>query len=654
MTDADPKPWRGAHVKGVLLVMAATIGIVLPIDFLLAVDGYLVFLRPWELLPVWAWAWLYYACFGLVIGALAALAATALAVLLRRDSAPLVLGVARWTALSTVAVAVIRAAKLWVGLHNVAVDEWLGRNQMGVGALVLLACGVAVWRNVAELRILQRVLGFCAFCGFVVVLVAPVVCTFHREALVPQGTARPDARPAADHPDIILVTADAFAANHASFMGYSRPTTPNLERLANGADVFERYYANSNFTTASVNSILDGVRPWTHRANQFLAVVSTAIADAGLVGRLKRAGYATDAVWTNSLAAPFLNRSDRSLDVSAFARTHYSGPMISSVMATRFSHFTPVTELGAFITTVKVVDRLMIASGAWTPTDQNALEPAFDRARALIRDRDPSRPLFLWVHVMRPHSPYAAPPPFLGRFNPGPLMRTRYDSSPINEFFSSRLDDERVSQFAGRYDEGLAYFDSSIGEFIEWLKGHGVFEKTLLIVSSDHGESFSHRYGTHAGPMLHEDVIHVPLLIKEPGQAAGRRVGVLSEQIDLMPTILDLAGVAVEGPVEGRSLRPAIQGQRMDGPVFSMNFEQNSRFKGFNVGSIAMIEGRWKYVRYLGHLRGPLIPPLADAVYDLQSDPGETSNLVSVQAAVAARMRNAIEEQLRRHDQPPE
>jgi len=121
-----------------------------------------------------------------------------------------------------------------------------------------------------------------------------------------------------------------------------------------------------------------------------------------------------------------------------------------------------------------------------------------------------------------------------------------------------------------------------------------------------------------------------------------------------MPTILDLAGVAVEGPVEGRSLRPAIQGQRMDGPVFSMNFEQNSRFKGFNVGSIAMIEGRWKYVRYLGHLRGPLIPPLADAVYDLQSDPGETSNLVSVQAAVAARMRNAIEEQLRRHDQPPE
>jgi arylsulfatase A-like enzyme len=328
--------------------------------------------------------------------------------------------------------------------------------------------------------------------------------------------------------------------------------------------------------------------------------------------------------------------------------------MISSVMATRFSHFTPVTELGAFITTVKVVDRLMVASGAWTTTDQNALEPAFDLARALIRERDPSRPLFLWVHVMRPHSPYAAPPPFLGRFNPGPLMRTRYDSSPINEFFNSRLDDERVAPFAGRYDEGLAYFDARIGDFIEWLKEQGVFGKSLLVVSSDHGESFSHRYGTHAGPMLHEDVIHVPLIIKEPGQTSGRRVGALSEQIDLMPTILDLAGVAVEGPVEGRSLRPALQGQGMDGPVFSMNFEQNPRFTELKVGSIAMIEGRWKYVRYLGHLRGPLIPALADALYDFQSDPGETINLVSVEAAVAARMRAAIDEQVRRHDQPPE
>lgn len=484
-------------------------------------------------------------------------------------------------------------------------------------------------------------------------LAAPLFCllsgmTPAAPRLPPGATASPPG-----HPDIILVTADAFAANHASFLGYARPTTPNLEALAGQSSVFEHYYANSNFTTASVNSIVNGVRPWTHRANQFLARVSPEIADAGLVARLRRAGYETDAVWTNALASPFLNQSDRWLDASRFAQTRYTGPIISSVMCTRFPHFIPVTELGAFITTTKVCDRIAVSLGVWSMTDQNALEPAFAQARDLIAHRDPARPLFLWVHVMHPHSPYAAPAPFLGRFNPGPMMRTRYDSSPANEFVGARTSDERVAQFAGRYDEGVAYFDARAGEFLDWLRSHSMFDKTLVVVSSDHGESFSHHYGAHAGPMLYEDVIHVPLLIKEPGETSGRRVGALAEEIDLMPTILDLAGVPAEGAVEGRSLRPAIDGHEMDRPVFSMNFEQNPRFRDLSVGSVAMIEGRWKYVRYLGRQRGLMVPDLADSVYDLRSDPGETRDLVSSEPAVAARMRAAIDEQLRLHDKTP-
>jgi arylsulfatase A-like enzyme len=154
--------------------------------------------------------------------------------------------------------------------------------------------------------------------------------------------------------------------------------------------------------------------------------------------------------------------------------------------------------------------------------------------------------------------------------------------------------------------------------------------------------------------MLYDDLIHVPLLIKEPGQAAGKRVETQSEQIDLMPTLLDLAGIPLEGPVEGRSLRPAMNGQEMQGPVFSMNFEQNPRYQPLTTGSIAMIAGRWKYVRFLGHLHGPLIPRLTDSLYDLQADPGENKNLASVETAVAARMRSAIDDELRRHDGIPQ
>jgi len=635
------------------MVIAAVVGVVLPIDFLLAVDGYLMFLRPVELLPVWGWAWLFYAVFGLVIGILATGAALCMAALARRKSSPLVLGMAMWLSLSLIVVALVRAAKLWIGIHNAVIDEWLTRNQNWVLALVLAGSAVAAFRDVAERRIVQRMAVWLSACGLLVAAAAPLVCIALGLAPAPPRTGPADGREPKGHPDVILVTADAFAADHASFLGYARPTTPNLDVFAKESDVFTRYYANSNFTTASVNSFINGVRPWTHRANQFLGRVSTEIADDSLVARLKRAGYQTDAVWTNSLAAPFLNQSDRWLDTAAFAQTHYTGPVISSVMCTRFPHFVPVTELGAFITTIKVIDRFAITAHIWSMTDQNALEPAFFQARRLIAARDPTRPLFLWVHVMRPHSPYAAPAPFLGRFTQGPMMRTRYDSSPINNFFSSPLDDARVEAFAGRYDEGVAYMDSAIGGFIDWLKAQGEFEKALVVVSSDHGESFSHRYGTHAGPMLYEDVIHVPLLIKVPGQTTGKRVDALSEGIDLMPTLLDLAGVPVVGAVEGRSLRPAMDGQTLAGPIFSMNFEQNSRFKDLGVGSVAMIEGNWKYVRYYGHLRGPLIPKLTDSVYDLKSDPGETVDLISLQPAVAARMSSAIDEQLRLHEKSP-
>jgi arylsulfatase A-like enzyme len=640
------------QTNAILLVLAASIGVVLPIDFLLAVDGYLVFLRPWELIPVWGWAWVYYAVFGLAIGGLTAGLATLAALVLRKNQSSIVLVVGRWASMSLITVALVRALKLWIGLHFVGLDGWLGQNQRWVAAVVLISCAIAARRKSAERPAHNRLLVFMAACGLALTLAAPIVTSLN-EFKPATGRQITDGHSSVrDHPDIILLTADAFAANHASFMGYRRETTPALAELAKESDVFVRYYANSNFTTASVNSFINGVRPWTHRANQFLARVSDKISGNGLVQRLSCAGYETAAVWTNSLAAPFLNSTDRWFDSTEFATTNYSGPLISSVMCTKFSHFTPVTELGAFITTTKIIDRIAIMMGFWSMTDQNALEPAFVQAREAINHRDSSRPLFLWIHVMRPHSPYAAPPPFLGQFAPGAHFRTRYDSSPTNEFFVSKADDERQETFSARYDESLAYLDFTIGDFLSWLKGKGIYDKTLLIVSSDHGESFSHRYGTHAGPMLFDDLIHVPLLIKEPSQKVGKTIESIAEQIDLMPTILDLATVPAGGAMEGISLKPAIHGTVLRRPVFSMNFEQNSRFASLDKGSIAMIDGHWKYVRFYGHLQGPSIPRLNDTLFDLELDPGESTDLIKVQRVIADRMRAEIDKQLREHDKP--
>ena len=149
--------------------------------------------------------------------------------------------------------------------------------------------------------------------------------------------------------------------------------------------------------------------------------------------------------------------------------------------------------------------------------------------------------------------------------------------------------------------------------------------------------------------MLHDDLIHIPLIIKEPEQTAGKRLTTLSEQIDLMPTILDLAKVPVDGPVEGRSLGPVLHGEAMNGPIFSMNFEQNSPFEALHTGSVAMLQEHWKYVHYFGPIHYPQMPELTDSLYDLQADPGENTNLVKVRPEIAVQMRTAIDAQLRLH-----
>lgn len=97
---------------------------------------------------------------------------------------------------------------------------------------------------------------------------------------------------------------------------------------------------------------------------------------------------------------------------------------------------------------------------------------------------------------------------------------------------------------------------------------------------------------------------------------------------------------------------PTLRGQKIDTPVYSMNFEQNSRFAALTSGSVAMIEGHWKYVHYMGSIQYPLMPKLVDSLHDLEDDPGENTNLITEQPGIASKMRTAIKEQLRIHGKP--
>lgn len=638
-------------IRAILLVIFPVIGIVLPIDFASQVDGYLIYLRPWELLPVFGWAWLFYAAFGIVAGTSMALVAVGVAKAFRKNFVPVSARYGSWLALCLTALSVLKAGTIWLAGHEPAhTFSLLSKYRLSVVVVTLLFVTICHWFNPKWQSRLLFVAKTGTAVGLPLVLLAPMAVLLHPAPVRSGERILTRLKANMQRPDIILLTIDALTANHLAFYGYAHPTAPYLERLSQKANVFERFYSNGNFTTASVNSIINGIRPWTHRANQPLACIDSNFAENGLTARLKRSGYQTFVVSTNPIAAPFHIQNDKWCDRILDANDRESLPIIETKMAATFPHFLPISTLPVLTTCCSVMDHLLVLTRVWSSTDQYSTGPVLAAAQHLISNRNSHQPMFLWVHLLPPHSPYASPPPFLGRFDATQERATRFVSTPPWQFLAAE-NLVPLALYIGRYDEAVAYVDHSVGSFLDSLKGSALYDNSLLIVTADHGESFSHGYGGHGGAMLYDDLIHIPLIIKEPRQEEGVRVKTVAEQIDLMPTILDLAGVPMDGPAEGRSLKPALRGQAMDGSVYSMNFEQNSRFKTLTNGSVAMIEGRWKYVHFMGRIHYPMMPVLVDALYDLDADPGENINLVTKQVAVAARMLASIEEQLRRHGQ---
>jgi len=641
-----PRP----EVHALLAAPMVTVGIVLPLDFIARVDGYLHHLRPWELLPVYAWASLFYGVLGLSLSA-AILIPVLLAACMTRQS--LVVWACRtsvWLSLSLIAYTAIKCLRLWLeAVIFPGTSAWLTPARWALFGIVSAGCAVWSWRHLQLPNDLSRVAAVGVAGALAVAVIAlPATWLADRSLAVHAGTTGSRI----DGPHIVLITIDTLSANHASVYGYRRQTTPYLEQLAQQATVFERFYANGNWTAPCVNSFMNGVRPWTHRALQSEAKVAVSIADQGLVARLKRVGYQTFAVATNPIAAPYQNLSDRHLDVVSNGNVRESWAKMVSLIGPEFPRAVPASSLGPLPRLLPLSDSVLVRSGIWSKTDHFDPEFAFSAARRLVETRRPDRPLFLWIHLFPPHYPYATPPPFSGRFDPSMQGRTRFDSTPPLYFAAGREKDF-PGRYIGRYDESVNYVDHHIGRFLEWLKDQKLYTGTLLIVSADHGESFSHGYGAHGGPMLLEDVIRLPLVIKEPEQRTGQRLDVLAEQIDLMPTVLDLAGIPAAGVLEGRSLKPAMRGAKMSGPVFSMDFEQSKRFGRLDTGVVAMLDEHWKYVHYVGNIRGyPHMPTLEDALYNLQTDPGEHNNLVRAHPEVVTRMRAEIGERLQRHGGP--
>ena len=551
------------------------------------------------------------------------------------------------------------SAKAW--LEGITGHVALGFRGRMIGAGLILAVGILLWSRrlgpgvlLDRLHaLLERLFGPVAFVvGLVLLLLAGclVVIPLDRDADAPPA-ATPDGRP---HPNIVLITFDAFTASASELWGNAEETTPNLSHLAAGGSVFDAFYGASNMTTPSTASMVSGTYPWTHRALHLIGFVQNRTRVESLVVPLHAAGYETATFSANWYSHPEHQMLNQGWDVAAPQQQNPPGYLLD--LNTRWTfgfcrHLAAceLTRMGSLFpfnfvpsTNGSPLLRRAVFGREWHWAEPGII---FDHTRQFLAARtDPHRPLFLWVHYFPPHDPYTPDPPFLHHFLKSDEFAHAFEQLDIPAGVVGGISSDEQAKLRLRYEENLLFADDALGKLLEMLRQQGLTEQnTIVVISADHGESFSRGYFEHTGPLLTQELIRLPLVVRVPGGLRQRITTPLS-QIDLAPTLLDYAGVATPASMTGRSFKGLIEGAAPPthpAPVFSMNFQNASAFGNLKRGSVAVIDGQWKLVKYFGHEQG-----LVDELHNLTADPHEDLNVIASNPDIARRLEALITEHI--------
>ncbi|HZP13381.1 MAG TPA: sulfatase [Nevskiaceae bacterium] len=439
--------------------------------------------------------------------------------------------------------------------------------------------------------------------------------------------------PTPQAPDVILISIDTLAATDMSLYGYERRTTPELDRFAGGAYVFDHFLANSNYTTPTVTSMITGRYPTAHTVYHHYAGIRPEHRAFNIAHVLKERGYTTAAVASNPMAHPMnIGVADDFDYVSAIASDspgHFAFRVFGFTRAD-LAAFCWDWWLGPAVR--EIVPRIPlddIQRKPWYPPAR-----VIDQAKAIVEEH--RQPLFLWTHFFAPHEPYISPKPYMGSLLSNGDYDTLYEElvkHPIAGLYGP-AQQPRVDELRARYDEDIAWVDHEVGGFLDWLDAHGG-KDALVIVTADHGESFEHGWRGHSGPMLHQPLLHIPLIVRLPRQAAGQRVASNAEQVDLLPTVLDALKLPLPPWADGESLLPMmLEGRESTRTKYSASVYRSPRFQPLTDGTVAAFQGTHKLVRYLASG--------CEELYDLAADPHERTNLASTDAAMATQLRETI------------
>jgi arylsulfatase A-like enzyme len=406
--------------------------------------------------------------------------------------------------------------------------------------------------------------------------------------------------------NVLLIVLDTVRAHNLSTYGYTRATSPNLDRLAESGMLFTRAYSTASWTFPSHASMFTGRFPselsvgWKEPLSRRYTTLAETLSEhgyitAGFVANTLYCGYQT------GLSRGFIHYEDYPISIGEIFGSSSLGQAIAGAYWPR-----------------RIIKNYQVLG-----INKKASE--INESFLNWLSRRGQRPFFAFLNYMDAHAPYLPPDPFRAKFGPEKPRENMW------QIAGGKLTPEGIQAELDAYDGAIAHLDYELGQLFGELERRGVLRNTLVIITADHGEEFAEHGVIGHGNSLYRLSLHVPLLIAFPGQVP---LGKINESVslrDLPATILDFLNLEKVAKFPGESLRRYWQGS--DGvitapaPVLSqLDFAPNlPEWYPVSKGNMkSLMTDRYQYIKNGDG---------QEEIYDTENDPWEKRNLVGFQVS---------------------
>jgi len=401
-------------------------------------------------------------------------------------------------------------------------------------------------------------------------------------------------------PNILLLTIDACRPDHLGCYGYKRNTTPNIDKLANEGALFINAFSQSAWTTPGMISIFTSLYPFKHNVDARGKTLSPSIVTLPEV--LKENGYSTQVF-------------PRFIDIPNYWNLGFEA----------------------------------INKDEYTENKNDELIELIEKQK--------DRTFFIWYHYNGVHLPYNPLESYADKFLTDSDKKIIAESKGIQlvknkviiKHGSVDFREEDKRPVRALYDGQLKQLDDYVGRLIEKMKGWNILDSTIIIITADHGEELlEHGFIGHASTslkaQLYEEIIRIPLIIRYPKKIRPKIISHISQQVDIMPTILDLISLPVPSGLQEASVLPLLNGSHSE--------ISEDVYCETNKGGYQSTKEMQEYkIRCIRTKRWKLICISSKDIdsyelYDLQNDPDETENVAKKRSNVTISHKNKLQNKL--------